>query len=239
MFFRADWISSDEVVDGFLLDYASSCASRGGLLDPNDGLCQFNVTVQGGQLFQTDSELLSVHNLISKAKIGAFQPTTEGEEIIGISGVRKHPPGPLSAGTVFEVLDSFGRTRYLKNTVSTVSIGNGDSLKIRNPVSFFSLSEHTVRDAEYELDAALEHYFFHTNTAPFLATRLAQRFGVSNPSPRYTEAIANAFRTGKYMYSATSEQFGSGKYGCLKATIAAVLLDREATDRILDVDPAQ
>jgi hypothetical protein len=35
------------------------------------------------------------------------------------------------------------------------------------------------------------------------------------------------------------DSFGSGKYGCLKATIAAVLLHREALDTTLDADPAQ
>ena len=96
-----------------------------------------------------------------------------------------------------------------------------------------SLSGYTIRDARYELDAALEHYFYHQNTAPFLAIRFAQRFGISNPSPRYIDAIATAFRAGTY------EGFGSGKYGCLEATIAAVILDREATTPHLDLDPMQ
>jgi uncharacterized protein (DUF1800 family) len=66
-----------------------------------------------------------------------------------------------------------------------------------------------------------------------LQIRLAQRFGISNPSPAYVEAIATAFQTGTY------ESFGSGRYGCLKATIAAIMLHRESTDIILDSDPAQ
>lgn len=234
MFFRADWVSSNEVVDDFLLNYYAKCTSLGGSINPSDGLCIFGVAVQNVQIFQTDSDLLSVDNILSKAKMGAFPPTSVGEDISGVPGVKKHPAGPLTGSTVFVLKDSFGRTRYLKNTVSVVSIGNGaGALKIRNPVSFFSLTEHNVRDARYEVDAALEHYFYHANTAPFLATRLAQRFGVSNPSPRYTEVIANAFRSGKY------NEFGSGRYGCLKATVAAIFLDRESTDRILDVDPAQ
>jgi hypothetical protein len=31
--------------------------------------------------------------------------------------------------------------------------------------------------------------------------------------------------------------FGSNEYGCLEATIAAVVLDRESKDHILDSDP--
>jgi uncharacterized protein (DUF1800 family) len=66
-----------------------------------------------------------------------------------------------------------------------------------------------------------------------LYIRLAQRFGISNPSPTYVAAIATAFTTGMY------DSFGSGTYGCLKATVAAVLLHREALDTTLDADPAQ
>merc|ERR1711959_817258 len=33
--------------------------------------------------------------------------------------------------------------------------------------------------------------------------------------------------------------FGSNAYGCLKATLAAIILDREAQDHILDADPIQ
>jgi uncharacterized protein (DUF1800 family) len=100
-----------------------------------------------------------------------------------------------------------------------------------------SLSGYTIRDARYELDAALEHYFYHQNTAPFLAVRFAQRFGISNPSPRYIDTIATAFRTGTYLNDGKS--FGRGKYGCLEATVAAVILDREATTPHLDLDPMQ
>jgi uncharacterized protein (DUF1800 family) len=60
------------------------------------------------------------------------------------------------------------------------------------------------RDAHYETDAALDHYFYHPNTAPFVATRLAQRFGVSNPSPGYMERIVAAFRSGSYSFSVGS-----------------------------------
>ena len=116
--------------------------------------------------------------------------------------------------------------------MSIAKLGDG-SLKMRNPVTFWSLSDATNRDAEYELDATLEQYFYHPNVPPFLAQRLAQRFGISNPSPRYIKVIATAFKTGTYL------SFGSNEYGCLEATVAAIILDREAQDHILDADPIQ
>lgn len=79
---------------------------------------------------------------------------------------------------------------------------------------------------------------YHQNTAPFLAIRLAQRFGLSNPSPRFVEILSTAFRRGSYTDTDTWTSFGSGKYGDLGAMIAALLLDREARSVVLDRDPS-
>lgn len=78
---------------------------------------------------------------------------------------------------------------------------------------------------------------YHQNTAPFLAVRFAQRFGISNPSPRYIAVMANAFRTGRFDDFDTGFSFGSGAYGDIGAMVAAMLLDREARSEVLDVDP--
>ena len=58
---------------------------------------------------------------------------------------------------------------------------------------------------------------------------LIQRFTTSNPSPRYVEAVANAFRNGSFVDAWSGEAFGGGggQYGDLAATTAAILLDRE------------
>jgi hypothetical protein len=231
MYFHADW-ESKQALAMFLGDYSNNCAANGCVID-TDGICLCRVKVENTQVFQEDSDLLSIQKVMSKATIGAFAPTGAGEAASNVGDkITKYPAGPLDVNTVFELVDSFGRTHYRKNEVSMVVIADG-SLKIRNPVGFFALSEFNERDARYELDAALEHYFYHPNTAPFLGRRLAQRFGISNPSPRYVEAISTAFTSGTY------NGIGSGKYGCLKATVAAVLLDPESSDPVLDADPAQ
>ena len=72
---------------------------------------------------------------------------------------------------------------------------------------------------------------YHDNTAPFIAIRLIQRFTTSNPNPSYVKAVAEAFQTGEY------GDFGSGKYGDMEATIAAVLLEPEARSTVLRADP--
>jgi hypothetical protein len=115
----------------------------------------------------------------------------------------------------------------------------------RNPPHFMSLipdyssgriGERNLRDAQYETDAVLDHYFYQNNVAPFLCVRIMQRFSFANPSPRFVASCVEAFRTG--LYNSGSSIFGSGKYGSLEAVAAAILLDREATNGAVSVDPS-
>lgn len=78
----------------------------------------------------------------------------------------------------------------------------------------------------------IEHFFHHPSHAPFLATRLIQRFGISNPSRGFVERVASAYIKGEYL------GIGSGKYGDLGALISAVLLDTESRSTTLDADPS-
>ncbi len=67
---------------------------------------------------------------------------------------------------------------------------------------------------------------------PFLSVRILQRFGLSNPSPGLVERVAEAYSKGSY------QGIGSGKYGDLGALVAAILLDDESREVILDRDPS-
>ena len=62
--------------------------------------------------------------------------------------------------------------------------------------------------------------------------RLIQRLITSNPTPRYIRNVANAFKAGTY--SAGGLSFGSGKYGDLAATFAAIYLDSAPRSVALD-----
>jgi uncharacterized protein (DUF1800 family) len=77
------------------------------------------------------------------------------------------------------------------------------------------------------IDTALDTLFNHSNTAPFLARQLIQRFVTSNPSPRYIRNVAAAFETGFYRLP-DGTSVGSLQRGDLRPVIAAVLLDDEA-----------
>jgi len=148
--------------------------------------------------------------------------------------------GTFDESTIFKVTRN-SRNVYLANRASNVSIeqypfldaatAQTASFTFRNPVHFMDFVEATERDAAYEVEALIDHFFHHQNTASFLATRLIQRFVTSNPSPRYVLAVADAFRSGAY-----SGRVYSGEYGDFAATIMAILLDQEARSEALDAD---
>eukprot|EP00934_Nitzschia_sp_Nitz4_P004476 Nitzschia sp. Nitz4//scaffold371_size14297//6040//11866//NITZ4_008941-RA/size14297-augustus-gene-0.3-mRNA-1//-1//CDS//3329549584//4466//frame0 len=224
MFFRVDWLD----------DYVEDCASLDGCsVDPlNDETC-FCSTVVTEEAIYTDATLLaqaSVDSILSLATIAPFEAPSSGWKNANADVKYTHTGGVLDDSSILQVRDSYGHYHYRKNIMSTVSVGSSTALRFRNPVSFFSLAHPTVRDARNELDAALKHYFYHPNMAPFLAIRLAQRFGISNPSPQYVSTISEAFRTGRY-----TSFFGSGVYGCMEATIAALVLEPEF--QLVDADP--
>ena len=100
--------------------------------------------------------------------------------------------------------------------------------------------EIALRDAYYEMDAVIDHLAYHDNTPPFTSKNLIQHFGISNPSPRYIETVATAFRTGSYVFKQAGSpnmSFGGNKWGDLSAVAAAILLDREARDAVVESDP--
>ena len=86
----------------------------------------------------------------------------------------------------------------------------------------------------YETNSVLDSLFYHPTHPPFLASRVIQRFGISNPSPGLIERVATAYKLGSY----DNGRFGSGKYGDLGAMIAAILLDDDTRQVVLDADPA-
>ena len=100
-----------------------------------------------------------------------------------------------------------------------------------------------TRDAYYETEDIIDHYLHNSNTPPFVSKLLIQHFGISNPSPRYIETVANSFKDGLYTWTDPGNgthiiEFGEGIWGDLASTVAAIVLDREATTVVLDADPA-
>jgi uncharacterized protein (DUF1800 family) len=235
-FFRVDWNNFTAV-----RAIIANCSSVSDCMMTADGMCMCSVSASESQVF-FDGDNPSRDDVLRRLTVGAFHPSSRSAEytVQQFGDVTWYSEnGSLSSDSVVSVTDDAGVTQLRKNVKLTVSIVNSD-VSFRNPVHFMSLEDPEPRDAHYETEATLDHYFYHSNTAPFIATRLAQRFGVSNPSPGYTARIADSFRTGVYRFSVgfSSVTFGSGAYGDLAATIACILLDREARTVVLDADPA-
>jgi uncharacterized protein (DUF1800 family) len=86
------------------------------------------------------------------------------------------------------------------------------------------------------IDTALDTIFAHSNVAPFVSTRLIQRFVTSAPSPQYVERVATSFETGSFTLP-DGTNVGAGVRGDLQATLAALLLDPEATQDPVSAPP--
>ena len=235
-FFRVDWSSATAAAS-----VTSNCNSITGCrLSTDDGcVCEVSVTEQS--VFTATSNP-SPEVVLATLPIGAFDPKVVSPTWLSksLNGVTTYTQnGTLTANSIFEVVDANGIRQFRKNLKSTVQI-KGSTASFRNPVHFISLSDAEPYQAQHETDAALDHYFYHPNTAPFLALRFAQRFGVSNPSSGFISRIANAFRSGSYTFTSglSPVTYGSGTYGDLGATIACVLLDVETRTTMLDSDPS-
>ncbi len=178
----------------------------------------------------------SLQRLKAKLKVGSQHPDVYGDYALNtdlstkdIAVYSRTGYAAMSEYTLFGI-NKNKETIYLKNVKHKVAI-IGTAFSFRNPPTFMNLASPESRDAHYETDAVLDHYFYNTNTPTFLSIRLIQRFGISNPSPSYIAAVAKAFRNGRF------KSFGNSEYGNLEATVAAILLYSEARVESLFEDP--
>ena len=160
-------------------------------------------------------------------------------------------PEKLEQTTVFAIDSGKGKMIHLMNRRSMVGVGGpkpdgtGTKFSFRNPPNLMpGVGEEWPQTysgwnraklrrpmVTNEIDALIDHVFYHDNTGVFVARKLIMRLITSNPSPRYIKTVTTAFKTGTY----GGREF-SGQYGDLEATVYAVLLDREARSTMLDYD---
>ena len=238
-FFRVDWSGDIDTV-------LSNCTSIPSCRLAVDGECICDVTVKNEQVFYDQGSgpwsSPTRSDVLTQLHVGAFDPSMPNPFVsFNVGGVVKKitANGTLTSESVFEVVDDFGVRRLRKNVRSSVQIV-GHNASFRNPVHFVQIVDGSRYEMQAETDAALDHYFYHKNMAPFLALRFAQRFGISNPTPGFISRIATAFRTGSFTFTTGGQsfQYGSQKYGDIAAMVACILLDRESRTPLLDADPA-
>lgn len=225
-YFRVDWKTD------FPKQRVDSCGADCTPLGLQDCLCA--VSVSESAVFFS---LPTLQELQDTLKVGGIDVTMEESytEIESSSSgdvvVYEKNSGGYNTDTIFKITQGTKHS-YLKNVESIVNVG---SKSFRNPVQFLNPALREARDAAYETDAVLKHYFEHKNTAPFLAMRMIERFGTSNPSPNYVRSVAEAFKTGYFEQNGVT--FGEGDYGSMEAMVAAIILHEESREVILDADP--
>jgi len=232
-FFRALWVNGEFPV----VDEEGKCNANCSVaqLSGDELGCLCNVDVSSRKVFD---RIPTKEDALARLRVGSANPSSFDSKYFSVpasgpDGVKMHRTREgdfINSETVFEVED---RTRrlFFRNVEYTVRV-RGSSFEFRNTPSFHNPVELETRDAMHETEAALDHYFYHQSTAPFIAKHLIQHMVNSNPSARYVEVAARAFRDGRY------RSFGSGKYGDLGATVAAVLLDAEARNFVVEADPS-
>jgi cullin-associated NEDD8-dissociated protein 1 len=213
---------------------ASQCS---GICQVHGNSCLCPTQAQSSVVFSDSMKIPSVDQVLESLKIGASDPISfdSGSYVLffedqssGLSVFVDAVTRKFDAATIFVVKSIGSRVRYFANIRSEVLIGT--SFKFRNPPNFMLHEERNVRDAENEVDAVLKHYLYHPNCAPFVADFMNKRMVTSNPSPAYIQAVSDAFMSGKF------EGFGSGNYGDMVSTVAAILLYRDALSSTLKSD---
>jgi hypothetical protein len=173
-FFRVDWNTSP--ISDLLADYTTKCAALGCGRDTYDNLCLCPVNVAEVSVFSVSP---TRDEVLTKLYVGAFNPSYYGTTLVATvlgDGVTMHSvAGQFSKDSIFEVVDDNGVTRFRKNIRSVVAVGNSSpnrfwfgagptesavlSLSFRNPPHMSSFTYPDLRDAQYETDAGLDHYF--------------------------------------------------------------------------------
>jgi hypothetical protein len=205
----------------------------------SDG-CLCDVEIAEKQEFKSTPS--SVEEILSRLKLGSHHPDWYGRDYRlnsdenGIQTFLLPEDQDLSKRAIFGVMKR-GKMSYFWNKNSIVSIDNGaTTYSFRNPPSLMKLLEQKSVDAYHETEAVLDHYIHHENTAPFIAKLMIKRFVTSNPSPSYVKRAAKAFQDGQVVINGIT--FGKGDHGNLEALFAAILLDTEARNALLDTDPS-
>ena len=180
-YFKVKWVGNNYPQS------SNSCASGACQSVYRGCLCDVNIN-ESSVFTSVPTETDIIENLF----IGSFHPDQLGSytKVSGAGSVNVwHKHDGYDKDTVFSI-NYRGKETFLQNKLSTVEIAGATMLGFRNPPGFLNIGFREKRDAIYETDAVLETYFYNDNVGPFLATRLIQRFGISNPSPRFVKSVA-------------------------------------------------
>ncbi|NDV62013.1 DUF1800 domain-containing protein [Puniceicoccales bacterium CK1056] len=185
------------------------------------------------QLFTIGIWMLNQDGSLQRDANGNGIPTYDNNDIIEVAkiftGLRKQYNGRSGIGDEGNIEIKFGN--YV-DPMRMQSSWHDFSAKTLLDGSTLDPFPETNAGAIAEINAFLDHLFNHPNVGPFIARRLIQRLTVSNPSPNYIQAVAQAFNEGTYNGS------GTGQRGDLAVVFKAILLHPEAREPALSLDTA-
>jgi hypothetical protein len=233
-FFKAYW-HDDTYPSIDDCDYLPSCRVH---TDKKSCICE--TIVHESSYYTSAEEIVDAATALSVLRNGAVHPEAHDLGVynnIGDCGIADLTVYSTVDGsctnflpnTIFST-QSNGVTFFLKNMKSIVYI-EGSEFSFRNPSHYINMVEPATRDITYETEAVIDSLFYHPNHPTFLAVRMIQRFGISNPSPAFLVRVTDAYKTGSFQ-----GVFGSGQYGDLAALVAAIILDPESRNVVLDLD---
>jgi hypothetical protein len=159
-YFRVEWFNG---VEYFLQSYETSCANLGCTRDFSDNLCVCPTNVSEEVVFRTKP---TREQVLEQLSIGAFVPENGQLTATNLGGgvIMHSKDAQYTEATIFEVVDDNGTRHFRKNIRSIVSLGNCSTpLSFRNPPHFISIGYPEIRDAAYETEAGLDHYFVSFN----------------------------------------------------------------------------
>jgi len=218
---------------------SNNCNNFSSACDMHAEYCLCDIDMTESQVFTTNPS--SAEELMDSLKVGhpsvdMFDAGSFSEEVTSSGYTIYRPTGSsgLTKETLFKVVTN-GRTIFYKNMIPQVTIPGGISISIRNPPTFLNLINPVGRDAFYETEAVIDHFFYHPNSPTFFALNFIKRLGTSNPSPDYVSTVDQAYRDGSFEKDGVV--FGDGSYGNLEATFASVMLHADATTVAVDADP--
>lgn len=171
--------------------------------------------------------------LLQLFTIGLTELNMDGTEILDAKGQAKETYdntditglAKVFTGLSWDHGDFFNTRGRLPSAYGPMKIYPQHHSNLEKTFLDFTIPANT--DGEASIDMALDAVFAHPNVAPFVSRQLIQRFVSSNPDPAYVERVATAFEEGAYVLP-DGLSVGTGQRGDLKATIAAVLLDKDA-----------
>ena len=238
---NSQWITQSEGVGGWIelrfgapkqltgFSFANRCGSndrsRGLRLTFSDSSTQSVVLANNTKCALEHFALASVTTTFVRIEVtSVYEDLNNGAREIQFFG----PAGPN--GLSDQKLFNF---RNLPNFVPNTGATGRTTPDSSPRYALYDWEYHTEKALD-ETHALLESLLQHPNTPAMIALQFIQKLVTSNPSPRYVRAVAGAFKSGTYVHASATT--GSGVYGDLSATVAAVLLDREARVTSLDLD---